>query len=167
MFTRRARPIFTTKQDENIVESTEDIESTESTIDSDDLTDPSESSEESPTPRPPNPISITMSDDEFWKEISLLGWVEVSDGPRNTSAKIKKLQSNPKIKSFKEKLRKYMDEVKEAVLTVDGLVETVDDEFTSHVVGKGKSFFYNVLADPIFAMYLFSGETEDLWKNFA
>jgi len=38
------------------------------------------------------------------------------------------------------------------------------DEFLSHIVGKGKMFYYNVLDDSDFATYLLAGETQNLWE---
>ena len=64
--------------------------------------------------------------------------------------------------AFKNRLRKNMDDLYK-IMKKHGY-ENADNEFLSHVVGKGKLFFYNVVDDPEFAIYLFAGEAQDLWS---
>ena len=105
-----------------------------------------------------------MSEDEFWKEIDKIRWLDVSERTMNvqtTQNRIRENMNSEQLKLFTEYLEKYMAELK-STMEKKGYTE-LSEEFLSHVVGKGGVFYYNVLEDPDFATYLLAGEAQNLW----
>jgi len=154
MFKKKAEPIYTTKaREENLL--------SESSEDFSDLLEDDHLDEEEPEEQEKR----QMMEDKFWNEIEKIRWLDSSDRFMNidtTRSNLKSRLKDDEFEAFKNRLRKNMDDLYK-IMKKHGY-ENADNEFLSHVVGKGKLFFYNVLDDPEFAIYLFAGEAQDLWS---
>lgn len=110
-----------------------------------------------------------LSDAQFWNIIGKLRWSDLSDGKMNISLvkeRLASVASAVQIEQCRSKMAEIMANLKELMVSV-GYEENIDNEFLSHVIGKGRVFYYNVLDDPEFSTYLLAGETQNLWMVFA
>lgn len=106
----------------------------------------------------------SLSEDKFWSAIDKIRWTDASEHKMNVKATrlvLSTYLSASELSEFKNRLRKNMDDL-EKNMRKCGYSNT-NDEFLSHIVGKGKLFYYNVLDDSEFATYLLAGDTQNLW----
>lgn len=110
-------------------------------------------------------VDSAVSEGKFWSVIDKIQWVDESDHKMNiaiTRSKLTTYLSASELIEFKIRLRKYMDDLRENMKKYD--YPNTNDEFLSHIVGKGKIFYYSTLKDPEFATYLLDGDTQNFWS---
>lgn len=106
----------------------------------------------------------SLSEDKFWSTIGKIRWVDVSENKMNIAVTKSILSANlstSELSEFKNRVRETMNELKKYMKKCG--YSNLNDEFLSHIVGKGKLFYYNVLDDPEFATYLLAGDTQNFW----
>lgn len=110
------------------------------------------------------------SEDSFWNEIDKLNWRDKSDSVLD----IQRIRNNFQSKYSKEDKKRihtyaltFMLSLRDILLNNNQPEELLTHKLLSHIVGKGREFYYAVLDDPDFAMYLLmedNDEDQDLWK---